>query len=295
MTIKNQQYLHMKSGSFSTNLKSLTAIFALFFSLSVSAQTDTLHLYFHHTQTSPPDSMQVKIEKWAKNLGRHVDVDVVSYYHKIEFKKFSQERLDNLFITLNRKARQTITITSQSVKKGEDYQRTMVDLIYKTTITPEMIAAEKAKAESEAAAAKAKKDAEKAAADAAKAEEKAKKDAEKAAADAIKAEEKKKKDEEKAAADALKDAAKAEEKKKKDEEKAAADAAKASEKTKEGGDEKSASKEEEAKKKEEEKAAKEAAKAEEKKQKEAEKAAKEAAKEAEKKKKEEEKAAKEKK
>lgn len=163
----------MKIGSISFTIKGLAAILLLFLSSFGVAQTDTLHLYYHHTQIAPPDSIQAKIEKWAKGLtGKHVDITVVAYFHKPEFKKFSQQRLDELFITLNRKARNVITIESMTTKKGQDYQRTMVDIIYKPTLSPEEVAAAKAKAEAEAAKAKE--------------EEKKKKEEEKAAKDAEK-------------------------------------------------------------------------------------------------------------
>ncbi len=145
----------MKNGSISLKFKGLVIALLTFFSSSAYSQVDTLHLYYHHTQIAPPDSIQAKIEKWAKALtGKHVDIQVVAYYHKPEFKKFSQQRLDELFITLNRKARAVITIESMTTKKGEDYQRTMVDIIYKPTVSPEEAAAAKAKAEADAAKAK---------------------------------------------------------------------------------------------------------------------------------------------
>lgn len=139
------------------------------FSLSVFSQADTLHLVYHHTQIVPHDSTSAKIDAWVKKLGgKHVDIDVVAYFHKAEFRKFSQQRADELFLVLNRKARALITINFIGPKKGNDSQRTTVDIIYKPTVSPEVAAAEAAKAKADAEAAKAtekqKKDDEKKAA-----------------------------------------------------------------------------------------------------------------------------------
>lgn len=95
------------------------------------AQSDTLHLDFKPTQTSPDAAMEDMIVKWGKTLkGERVDVNIVAYYHKSDFKKYADIRLDEIFLSLNRKVRELITIKSQDSKKGKDYQRTRVDIIY---------------------------------------------------------------------------------------------------------------------------------------------------------------------
>jgi hypothetical protein len=138
------------------------SLFALFAIISpLSAQTDTLHLNYHYTQTSAHDSTQARIDEWIKSLnGKHVDIQIVAYFHKPEFKKAADARSEELFLILNRKARALFTFVSNGSKKGKDYQRTMVDIIYKPTVTPEELAAAAAKAKAEAeAAAKAKEEA----------------------------------------------------------------------------------------------------------------------------------------
>lgn len=152
-------------------------------SLFTKAQ-DTLHLNFHHTQVTVHDSLQKKVEAWAKSLnGKHVNINVYGYYHRPEFRKFAQQRCDEMFLVLNRKARSLITIESIGPKKGEDYQRTRVDIVY---YDPSAInAAQKAKLESEAAA--------KAEEAKMKAEEKAKDAAEKAEKEKMAAQDKEKK------------------------------------------------------------------------------------------------------
>ena len=111
----------------------------LFFSAS---SQDTLHLNYHFTQILPHDSTQAKIDKWVKSLnGQHVDIKVIAYFNRSEFKKVSQQRCDELFLVLNRKARSLITIEFIGTKAGKDYQRTMVDIIYSYTGAAEKAAA----------------------------------------------------------------------------------------------------------------------------------------------------------
>src|SRR5688572_9547777 len=100
------------------------------------AQFDTLHLNYHPVHTKPHDSTEAKIDKWVKSLnGKHVDLEVVAYFHKPEFRRFAQERCDEMFLVLNRKARSLITIKTIGPKKGDNWQRSMVDIIYTRTIT----------------------------------------------------------------------------------------------------------------------------------------------------------------
>lgn len=106
-------------------------LMAIGISQPLVSQNDTLHLNYVQVQTKMPDSTEAKIAQWAKSLnGRHVDVNVIAYYHKSEFKKYAQERADEMFLILNRKARALITIQSINTKKGESSQRSRVDVIY---------------------------------------------------------------------------------------------------------------------------------------------------------------------
>jgi len=159
----------------STTLIARTRVIALVLLTFLVGQTgfsqDTLHLYYHHTQMKAHDTTLAKIDAWVKKLnGKHQDITVIAYFHKPEFKKFSQERADEMFLILNRKARELITIESIGPKKGKDSQRTTVDIIYKKTVNAEEAAAmaTKAKAEEE----KKKEDEKTAAAEAKKAKEK---------------------------------------------------------------------------------------------------------------------------
>jgi len=115
---------------FTKAIKSLVLI--LVFVNSGIAQSDTLHLNFAPTQTVPNDSIEARIVKWGKSLkGQKVDIDVVAYYHKSDFKNLADARVDEMYLSLNRKVRDLITIKSQGSKKGKDSQRTRVDIIYR--------------------------------------------------------------------------------------------------------------------------------------------------------------------
>lgn len=105
--------------------------FCTLYSLKSISQTDTLHLYYQGLLTKTLDSNEAKIGAWAKSLkGKHVDVDVLAYYEKTEYKKYSQERCDELFLVLKRKARDLITIKTNEPKKGAKSQRSKVDIVY---------------------------------------------------------------------------------------------------------------------------------------------------------------------
>jgi hypothetical protein len=108
------------------------ALAAMLLTTALSAQKyDTLHLYYSNIAVTPHDTTQAKMDKWIKSLnGKHQDIRIVAYYHKFEFKKYAQERLDEMFLIINRKARSLFTITEQVAQKGKDYQRTTVDIIY---------------------------------------------------------------------------------------------------------------------------------------------------------------------
>ena len=101
------------------------------YSAGLNAQTDTVHLYYHPMHSAPHDTTDAKIDAWVKSLNGHkVDLQVVAYYHRSEFKKAAEARADELFLVLNRKARSLINITFIGPKKGKNFQRTTVDLIY---------------------------------------------------------------------------------------------------------------------------------------------------------------------
>lgn len=126
----------------SCSIRTIAILFiTFFFAQSGRSQSDTLHLYYVQTQTTISDSTGKKIDRWVKSLnGKHVDINVVAYYSKLEYKKFAQQRADELFLVLNRKARALITIESIGPKKGENSQRTTVDIIYHLTGTPAVLA-----------------------------------------------------------------------------------------------------------------------------------------------------------
>ena len=95
------------------------------------AQKDTLHIFYQGYSTKMLDSNETKIGNWAKSLkGKHVNVDVLCYYYDSEHKKEAAERSEEMFLILNRKARELITINSNAPKKGEKSQRTRVDIVY---------------------------------------------------------------------------------------------------------------------------------------------------------------------
>lgn len=115
--------------------KTLLFIAVVFgFSLSVQSQSDTLHLYYKGLLTQTTDSNEAKIGMWAKSLnGQHMDVQVLAYYDKNDYKSYSQERADEMFLALNRKARELISIKFIGPKKGEKSQRSTVDIVYSLT------------------------------------------------------------------------------------------------------------------------------------------------------------------
>ncbi len=131
---------------------------------------DTLHLDFKATQTVPDKVIEDKIVAWGKTLnGKKQDINIVAYYHKGEFKKFAEQRLEEMFLSVNRKVRELVNIKTQEAVKGDDYQRTRVDIIYWPEGQDAKTMAAKKKADEKAAkeaAEKKKKDDEKLAKDA---------------------------------------------------------------------------------------------------------------------------------
>lgn len=109
----------------------LSVILIAITSFQLSFGQDTLHLDFGNTQTVPDKAMEDKIVAWGKTLnGKKQDIKVRAYYHKADFKEFAQKRLDEMYLSLNRKVRDVINIKEQEVKKGDNYQRVRVDIIY---------------------------------------------------------------------------------------------------------------------------------------------------------------------
>lgn len=98
----------------------------------LKAQTDTLHLDYSGIQTTLPDTTEAKLNEWAKKInGKKYEVIALAYYHDKDFKKFADERADEMFRILNRKAREWITIKTIESRKGKKFQRSRVDIIYR--------------------------------------------------------------------------------------------------------------------------------------------------------------------
>jgi hypothetical protein len=141
-------------------IKTITLALSIF-CINQGFSQDTLHLDFKATQTVPDKVIEDKIVAWGKTLnGKKQDINIVAYYHKGEFKKFAEERLQEMFLSVNRKVRELVTIKTQEAKKGEDYQRTRVDIIHWAEGSDPKTMADKKKAEEKAAkeAEKKKKD-----------------------------------------------------------------------------------------------------------------------------------------
>lgn len=137
-------------------IKTITLALSIF-SLNQAFSQDTLHLDFGATQTAPDKAMEDKIVAWGKTLnGKKQDINIIAYYHKGEFKKFAEQRVEEMFLSVNRKVRDLVTIKTQEAQKGENYQRTRVDIIYWAEGSDPKTMADKKKAEEKAA-----KDAEK--------------------------------------------------------------------------------------------------------------------------------------
>lgn len=137
-------------------IKTITLALSIF-CLNQAFSQDTLHLDFGATQTAPDKAMEDKIVAWGKTLnGKKQDINIIAYYHKGEFKKFAEQRVEEMFLSVNRKVRDLVTIKTQEAQKGENYQRTRVDIIYWAEGSDPKTMADKKKAEEKAA-----KDAEK--------------------------------------------------------------------------------------------------------------------------------------
>lgn len=98
---------------------------------NVSAQKDTLRIYYSGLQTAVTDSSDKKITKWVKNLkGKKVIIEIYTYYDNGDYKKYMQERYDNLYTVVVRKARDQITLVDNGVKKASKSRRTYADIIW---------------------------------------------------------------------------------------------------------------------------------------------------------------------
>ncbi len=116
------------------NLPFLILIFFTILSNNSHAQADTLHLDYPGIQIKLPDSLDIKLNEWAKKITLNTqkyDVDVIAYYQESDFKKYAEERSSDMFLILNRKAREAISINVISTKRGKKFQRSRVDIIYK--------------------------------------------------------------------------------------------------------------------------------------------------------------------
>jgi hypothetical protein len=112
-------------------MKAIVLISVMVISSFAYAQRDTLHLNYNHSQTSLGDTSLKKIDKWVAGLkGQKTKIKVHAYYSKADYEKFAQERADELFLILNRKARAVLTIDFIGPKRGKTWQRSMVDIIY---------------------------------------------------------------------------------------------------------------------------------------------------------------------
>lgn len=126
---------HTNNSGFRLRNRSILFLLFIMFASNFSfSQSDTLHLYYLGLQTKMADTTDAKVTKWAKQLkGKHVDVDVLCYYSESDFKKYAVERSEDLFLVLNRKARDLITIKSNKAVKGKKSQRSLVDVVYRFT------------------------------------------------------------------------------------------------------------------------------------------------------------------
>ncbi len=113
------------------NIRLIIVFAILMLNMSAYSQSDTLHVYFQGSLTKVLDSNEVKIGNWVKNLkGKKVNLDILGYYEKSEFKPQSNERVEGIFLVVNRKARDLVTIKSMGPVKGKKSQRSTVDIVY---------------------------------------------------------------------------------------------------------------------------------------------------------------------
>ncbi len=101
---------------------------------SIKAQRDTLRLYYQGVKTEVADSNIAKLAQWASKLpkDRKTNIDIVAYYDNSDFKKFMVERAENVFLQVNRKARDLVQINKTEALRGKKNQRYQVDIIFDT-------------------------------------------------------------------------------------------------------------------------------------------------------------------
>ncbi|MDI9341774.1 MAG: hypothetical protein QM534_14485 [Sediminibacterium sp.] len=81
------------------------------------------------------DTSEAKIGEWSKKInGKKSDVEIYAYYETSDFKKFSQERLDEVYMVVIRKARDYVNVKDSKVVKGKKSQRNMVDIVYSNSM-----------------------------------------------------------------------------------------------------------------------------------------------------------------
>lgn len=101
---------------------------------SMQAQRDTLRLLYQGVKTEVADSNIAKIAQWASKLpkDKKTNINIVAYYDNSDFKKFMVERAENVFLQVNRKARDLVQINSTEAVRGKKNQRYQVDIIFDT-------------------------------------------------------------------------------------------------------------------------------------------------------------------
>jgi hypothetical protein len=119
------------------NLKNSSKLFILIVFLlqfsSVKSQFDTLHIYYLGSNTKTLDSNDAKIANWAKTLpAQKTDIKIFAYYTESANKEAAKQRTEEIFLVVNRKARDKVNIISYTPEKGKKYQRSVVDIIYQS-------------------------------------------------------------------------------------------------------------------------------------------------------------------
>jgi len=127
------------------------AMLLVVMTMGLQAQRDTLRLMYQGVKTEVLDSNETKIAEWAKKLPKGVktNIDIIAYYDNGDFKKFMVERVENVFLMVNRKARDLVKINKSEAIRGKKNQRYQVDIIFDTNqpvAQPAPVAAEPAKA-----------------------------------------------------------------------------------------------------------------------------------------------------
>jgi len=99
--------------------------------IGLNAQKDTIKLYYSGLSTKLLDSNEVKIGNWANALkGGKIDVEILAYFDKNEFKDIAEQRIGDVALVVTRKARDYTNITFQGPKKSDKSKRSRVDIVY---------------------------------------------------------------------------------------------------------------------------------------------------------------------